>query len=353
VFHGKLSAGGEVIFDDDFPLIKGSSTLRQLISPGPIQEAYAQTHKVYQARFASTHFAHDTSLPVTLELSFHLTRLNGSVIDKKVATTITPKVYNKAFVFATKIPVNNVPPLPTASQTSKPAAIDAECELASYNHAVQHGTGEIDAVDRATILSTSVLALSTVFWADSHGGSNSSGFYDSFSESDPLHFVTWGNVGLQVGNKNSGATPIPPYNLAILYFCSSLGAGNATTAFDLTRQSDCGAAGFTGTYTTVIWAGRTDPVNMLDILNDPPDAATRNHNQELMLRLCGGKALEDAITAANAAFPPRVRSNGVFVPCEMTSVGDKRTRIVNVYLTMTEESALPPSKVFSWYYVIR
>ena len=79
-----------------------------------------------------------------------------------------------------------------------------------------------------------------------------------------------------------------------------------------------------------------------------PDSTLSDHAIKVLEQLALGKRVESAIGLANSAYPPIDHETGLVATMKL--IGDKRTKLVNVYLTEPEQqSGGNPNK---WFYVL-
>jgi hypothetical protein len=310
-------------------------------------------------RIASTHFDDGATIQFTVTGKFQLEDDDdgmGTVVVEKVWTP-TLEAYNKGLILATRVDANgnvvdrlsNLYPISVAG-VAEGIVEDARTKLGPLGTTnMRHDVVPTVELSRQSSEATVKASLEgmTVFVAGTHG--NAQGFNDSSTASSSANpgFISWAEVATSVTGRGS-AFPLP--NLVAMYSCATMSSQydpTAKSAFQLSGF-DRGYVGFDAPVLSVLQKGNGNAgVDILD-LND----YLHDHSKQLMSSLLDGLTLGEALNLANFVAPPRQMATGFQTNVlNMKLVGDPRMRLMQVYLSSAEETALiAGGGTVSWYY---
>lgn len=306
----------------------GPSGIETLSDPGGLPPAPAPNY-VVPVRFASTHFNHDSDIPITMKAEYKRQSrayMDSSIFDlpnKTITHTWTVKAYNKVLAWKTTRDAYGQYPFSYQSVVDA-VMVEGHKAFTAAKYATQPLALGPDLLNWGEIPAHA--ASSTAWFADSHG--NSSGIQDSG--------VPSGSSG-QLQTWATWATTAHPLKLAVAvaYACATMNSTNTIkTQVPIRTESGNWVDGAYLGFHTTIYAENyyLDPA-------DPNSVATYTLDQHAKIfceGLAAGLTIEDAMRAANQDAAAKIGTTRL----RMDFVGDPNTTLKDVYLTSTQRSNL-------------
>ena len=287
-----------------------------------------------RVRFASTHFADDATIPVKATIVWKLFKNLAHVATTTTSATVNVKAYNKLQTLGTNVDEYGTYRASIALASSKTAS--AAVTALDPSHTSAPGSWPFYET-HSTI--TTRLQASTVMSALTHGSTN------EFADSDKSEIVTFGyDVNAAVTGR---AGTIPRFNLVAFWSCQTLipGAENSSPApnkFGVIGDLDRAYAGFNASVFDRMWSKAIRQANTMSMNNLDSDLG--DHAYIFWTEILSGKTVHEAVQKANEEYPPiGVLQSGnppQYGDVPMLYVGDPRTNLINVYLTLGEYNAL-------------
>lgn len=113
LFKSKLTVNGETIFDVTHVVDWTDAESATIAAHGPTEldpANYENVKNPRDLRFASTHFAHNSQLTITLTCIFKYRRVSGAVAETDpVVAAMKPKAWNRVVLWRTSVNVFNQP----------------------------------------------------------------------------------------------------------------------------------------------------------------------------------------------------------------------------------------------------
>jgi hypothetical protein len=314
---------------DDAPDPIGTSRSNYSALQGPNPEPFEGIKDPRDIIFASTHFAFNSQVTVTLTLTFALKRASGSVTEVQLdPAIIKPKAWNRVTLWRTHRTGAGLPLLPNYPLWD--GWMEDAVNVANTWHTnAKYSVSIVDPGTRAAILLD--MASSTSVFAITHG--NPSSIDDSTNGT-----ITWSDMETALGDRYHPAATLRPVSHVYLYACNTV-PGMEPTKFWLWREPlnngspavNSSGNGFNNSYTFT--------------------ALEQQHMHVFFQQFDLGKTAKRAVTAANDAFPipASYGSSGTFA--KLTIIGDEYQTFNHVYLPPAVRDALPEPKVYTnWWW---
>jgi len=335
-----------------------------------------------KVRVASTHFAAMSSIPMNLHAKWHLWGLDENFNpvegDLEVNPSISVQAYNRVTMTGTKYDGNGNDSSLFSFHTGV-AVNGAKIRIGAMNHQVLPA-GNTTYLTKAQILGDffspaaglNAVKSSTVFYGMMHGE------YGGLKEGNKTNppnaplLLTWAEIKAEFVAAVLGPYGLPRPNLVLLYACDVLNPNNGVSGdprniFKMTPDNgepdykrDKAVAGFKSPVGTALKIGDRALVK-----SDQLDGFLFQHSVHLLDDLKAGAYLQDAVTGANNAFPPRspIPPSPINQPVNVPQVDmelaptnapfDGRTRMKWVYLAGPSEEddmIMQQGTINNWWY---